>query len=34
MTKDLCGLAQGVEVKEVNSEQFLKAIRERLDEIL
>ena len=34
MTKDLSALATGVEVKQVNSEEFLKAIRQELEKIL
>ncbi len=34
MTKDLSTLATGVEVKQVNSEEFLKAIRQELEKIL
>ena len=34
MTKDLCNLAQGVEVHPVNSEEFLLAIRKTLEEKL
>lgn len=34
MTKDLCHLAEGIETKEVNSEEFIKAIQTRLNEIL
>ncbi len=34
MTKDLCNLAQGVEVYPVNSEEFLLAIRKTLEEKL
>lgn len=34
MTKDLTRLAEGVEVQEVDSEHFIKAIRARLEEIL
>ena len=34
MTKDLSTLATGVEVKQVNSEEFLKAIRQELERIL
>ncbi|MBO6048127.1 MAG: NADP-dependent isocitrate dehydrogenase [Erysipelotrichaceae bacterium] len=34
MTKDLSLLAQGIEVTEVNSEEFLKAIRTRLEALL
>jgi len=31
MTKDLASLAEGVEVKQVNTQDFIKAIRERLE---
>ena len=31
MTKDLCGLAEGVETKPVTSEEFIKAIRANLE---
>ena len=31
MTKDLCALAQGVETKQVDSEQFIQAIKQRLE---
>ena len=34
MTKDLCHLAEGIETKEVNSEEFIHAIQTRLNEIL
>ncbi len=34
MTKDLCHLAEGIETKEVNSEEFILAIQSRLNEIL
>lgn len=34
MTKDLSALATGVEVNQVNSEEFLKAIRQELEKIL
>ncbi len=34
MTKDLAGLSEGVEVKPLNSLQFLRAIRGRLEETL
>ena len=34
MTKDLSALATGVEVKQVNSEEFLKAIRQELEKLL
>lgn len=34
MTKDLSTLATGVEVKQVNSEEFLKSIRQELEKIL
>ena len=34
MTKDLVRLATGVEVKEVDSEGFIKAIREHLEALL
>ena len=31
MTKDLCGLAEGITPTAVDSEGFIKAIRERLE---
>lgn len=34
MTKDLCALAQGVETKQVDSEQFIQAIKQRLEELM
>ncbi len=34
MTKDLVSLAEGVEVRAVNTAAFLAAIRERLDAAL
>lgn len=34
MTKDLCGLAQGITPTQVNSEDFMKAIQKRLKERL
>lgn len=34
MTKDLCGLAEGIETKAVTSEEFIKAIRTNLEEKL
>lgn len=34
MTKDLCHLAQGIETKEVNSEEFIHAIQTRLNELM
>ncbi|WP_317313666.1 NADP-dependent isocitrate dehydrogenase [Absicoccus porci] len=34
MTKDLCALAQCVETKQVDSEQFIQAIKQRLEELM
>ena len=34
MTKDLAGLAEGIDVKRVNTEEFIKTIAERLKELL
>lgn len=34
MTKDLCGLAEGVQVQAVTSDEFLKAIRDNLEQKL
>lgn len=34
MTKDLCALAQGVETKQVDSEPFIQAIKQRLEELM
>ena len=34
MTKDLCGLAEGVQVQPVTSDEFLKAIRDNLEQKL
>ena len=34
MTKDLVSLAEGVETTAVNTSQFIKAIRERLEKKL
>ena len=34
MTKDLCGLAEGITPVEVDSESFIKAIRARLEALL
>jgi isocitrate dehydrogenase len=34
MTKDLTRLAENIEVTEVNSEEFLRAIRSRLETLL
>lgn len=34
MTKDLCALAQGVETKQVNSEQFIQAIKQQLEKLM
>lgn len=31
MTKDLCGLAEGITPTQVNSEEFIQAIRTRLE---
>ena len=31
MTKDLCGLAEGITLTQVNSEEFIQAIRTRLE---
>ena len=31
MTKDLCGLAEGITPTQVNSEEFIRAIRTRLE---
>lgn len=34
MTKDLCALAQGVETKQVDSEQFIQAIKQQLEKLM